>query len=173
MIRASSNIHVGVAAAARPCAQAWQNPSRKLVLSSRAISSGGGAWKHLKIDDLKEPGSCFRSLHNPPSLLARRPPQSQRSSNNFLRRSCYTLAKYTAGATTASDATMATSKPDQFRLPTDVRPTHYDVTIKTDLEKLKFEGFVKIECVLKSVIFAYNILILLIQSRCEEHNIFH
>ncbi|KAG6885073.1 hypothetical protein C0993_006152 [Termitomyces sp. T159_Od127] len=33
---------------------------------------------------------------------------------------------------------------DEYRLPTDVRPLHYDVTIKTDLEKLEFEGFVNI-----------------------------
>ena len=35
---------------------------------------------------------------------------------------------------------------DHYRLPTDVRPTHYDLTIRTDLEKEKFAGFVKIEC---------------------------
>lgn len=33
---------------------------------------------------------------------------------------------------------------DQLRLPTNVKPLHYDVTIRTDLEKLEFEGFVKI-----------------------------
>ncbi|KAG6832426.1 hypothetical protein H0H87_001586 [Tephrocybe sp. NHM501043] len=33
---------------------------------------------------------------------------------------------------------------DQYRLPTDVKPKHYDVTIKTDLGRLEFEGFVKI-----------------------------
>ena len=36
---------------------------------------------------------------------------------------------------------------DQYRLPTNVKPTHYDVTIKTDLEKFKFQGFVKIKWV--------------------------
>ncbi|TFK42895.1 peptidase family M1-domain-containing protein [Crucibulum laeve] len=41
-------------------------------------------------------------------------------------------------------STTATSQqPDQYRLPIDVKPTHYDVTIKTDLESLTFEGFVK------------------------------
>jgi aminopeptidase 2 len=30
----------------------------------------------------------------------------------------------------------------EFRLPTDVRPTHYDLTIRTDLEKQTFDGFV-------------------------------
>ena len=36
---------------------------------------------------------------------------------------------------------------DRYRLPTDARPKLYDLTIRTDLEKEKFTGFVKIECV--------------------------
>ncbi|KAH9964734.1 peptidase family M1-domain-containing protein [Lactifluus volemus] len=32
-----------------------------------------------------------------------------------------------------------------YRLPTDVRPRHYDLTIRTDLEKERFAGFVKID----------------------------
>ncbi|TCD67017.1 Aminopeptidase 2 mitochondrial [Steccherinum ochraceum] len=32
--------------------------------------------------------------------------------------------------------------PSKYRLPTDVKPTHYDLTIRTDLENLKFDGFV-------------------------------
>jgi aminopeptidase 2 len=35
----------------------------------------------------------------------------------------------------------------RFRLPKVARPTHYDLTICTDLEKLSFEGFVAIQCV--------------------------
>ncbi|KAI0340189.1 leucyl aminopeptidase [Trametopsis cervina] len=31
---------------------------------------------------------------------------------------------------------------EEYRLPTDVKPKHYDVTVRTDLEKLKFDGFV-------------------------------
>lgn len=34
---------------------------------------------------------------------------------------------------------------DEYRLPTNVKPTHYDVTIKTDLENQTFEGFVRID----------------------------
>jgi len=34
---------------------------------------------------------------------------------------------------------------DEYRLPTNVKPTHYDVTIKTDIENQLFEGFVQIE----------------------------
>ncbi|KAH9169598.1 leucyl aminopeptidase [Lactarius sanguifluus] len=42
---------------------------------------------------------------------------------------------------------MATSETvsDHYRLPTEVRPRHYDLTIRTDLEKEKFTGFVKID----------------------------
>ncbi|KAH8983497.1 leucyl aminopeptidase [Lactarius akahatsu] len=42
---------------------------------------------------------------------------------------------------------MATSEhaSDHYRLPTDVRPRHYDLTIRTDLEKEIFTGFVKID----------------------------
>lgn len=39
----------------------------------------------------------------------------------------------------------STITPDQYRLPLDVKPTHYEVTVKTDLEKLTFNGFVNIQ----------------------------
>ncbi|KAK0197309.1 leucyl aminopeptidase [Armillaria mellea] len=39
-------------------------------------------------------------------------------------------------------STVATADPN--RLPTNVKPTHYDVTIRTDLENLTFEGFATI-----------------------------
>ena len=34
---------------------------------------------------------------------------------------------------------------DEYRLPTNIKPTHYDVTIKTDIENQVFEGFVQIK----------------------------
>ncbi|PFH52379.1 hypothetical protein AMATHDRAFT_140150 [Amanita thiersii Skay4041] len=40
--------------------------------------------------------------------------------------------------------TSPTAPQDNYRLPVDVKPTHYDITIKTDLEKLEFQGFVRI-----------------------------
>lgn len=45
--------------------------------------------------------------------------------------------------------TMSTATPveDPYRLPTNVKPIHYDITIKTDLEDLTFQGFVKIKYV--------------------------
>ena len=42
---------------------------------------------------------------------------------------------------------MADSDPQHYRLPTDVVPSHYDLTVWTDLENKKFEGVVYIECV--------------------------
>lgn len=47
----------------------------------------------------------------------------------------------------ASSAPATTAPASEFRLPTDVKPVHYDVTIRTDLEKLTFDGFVKVEYV--------------------------
>ncbi|GLB35338.1 putative aminopeptidase [Lyophyllum shimeji] len=43
-----------------------------------------------------------------------------------------------------STAPTSVAKSNEYRLPTNVKPVHYDVTIKTDLEKLEFDGFVKI-----------------------------
>lgn len=33
-----------------------------------------------------------------------------------------------------------------YRLPTDVKPTHYDLVIRTDLKQSKFDGVVKVQC---------------------------
>jgi aminopeptidase 2 len=33
---------------------------------------------------------------------------------------------------------------DEHRLPTNVKPTHYDLVVRTDLEGLTFQGVVKI-----------------------------
>lgn len=44
-------------------------------------------------------------------------------------------------------ATPATMSADEHRLPTDLKPLHYDLTIKTDLQELNFSGQVKVECV--------------------------
>lgn len=48
----------------------------------------------------------------------------------------------------ANMASMTLQGEEKYRLPTHVQPTHYDVTIRTDLEDLTFKGFVKIRCVL-------------------------
>ncbi|KAF8311311.1 leucyl aminopeptidase [Clavulina sp. PMI_390] len=38
-----------------------------------------------------------------------------------------------------------TTDPNDYRLPTNIRPTHYDLTFKTDLEGLKFYGYAIID----------------------------
>lgn len=57
------------------------------------------------------------------------------------RRSCFTHSRMSAGAPTT------TKDPSEYRLPTNVKPTHYDVTVRTDLDKLKFDGFVTVQYV--------------------------
>lgn len=42
-------------------------------------------------------------------------------------------------------ASAPASAQQDYRLPTDVKPTHYDLTVWTDLENSKFEGIVHIE----------------------------
>ena len=43
-----------------------------------------------------------------------------------------------------STTTTQPSYTSQYRLPTNVKPSHYDLTIQTDLDKLTFNGYVKI-----------------------------
>ncbi|KAJ4488175.1 leucyl aminopeptidase [Lentinula aciculospora] len=46
---------------------------------------------------------------------------------------------------TATMSTIASESPaSKFRLPTNVKPTHYDLTIRTDLDKLTFDGTVTV-----------------------------
>src|SRR5258708_6749678 len=46
----------------------------------------------------------------------------------------------------SSDSNQSTrEKPADYRLPTNVKPKHYDLTFKTDLEGLKFWGYAIIE----------------------------
>jgi hypothetical protein len=62
---------------------------------------------------------------------------SSRASTRF----CSTIALM------ASSKPFADKAPEEYRLPLDVKPTHYDVTLRTDLNSLTFDGFVKIEYV--------------------------
>ena len=63
-----------------------------------------------------------------------------------ITRNCFTHTRMASGPL-AQD----TKPRDEYRLPTDVKPTHYDLTIRTDLEKLKFDGFVVAQYVLKYI----------------------
>lgn len=53
---------------------------------------------------------------------------------------------------------MSASQQDstEFRLPTNVKPLHYDLTFKTDLEALTFKGFGIIECVTSPLPLLYD-----------------
>ena len=57
----------------------------------------------------------------------------------------------------------------QFRLPVDVRPTHYSLTIKTDLEKKVFQGYVVIEYerLALTIYFIDLVTASSLQSRCS------
>lgn len=62
-------------------------------------------------------------------------------------RGCITGQRFFCSGNKSSG--LATMEPvtahTEHRLPTDVKPIHYDLTIRTDLEELKFDGSVKIE----------------------------
>jgi len=62
----------------------------------------------------------------------------------------FCLAIFHHGPPGVSASLMASSSEnasDRYHLPTEVCPRHYDLTIRTDLEKEKFTGFAKIVCV--------------------------
>jgi hypothetical protein len=77
-------------------------------------------------------------------LRPRRESRLSSPASCFPRRTCFTHAGRVSAPFNMED--ISASEAEQFRLPTDVRPTHYDITIRTDLEKLSFEGFASIEC---------------------------
>lgn len=89
--------------------------------------------------------TLFRGRNSLPILshTFRTPPASSSLQNKpVLSRPCSFLHHPSASVSAA----MSFKGPlDHYRLPTDVRPRHYDLTIRTDLEKEKFSGFVKIE----------------------------
>jgi len=67
---------------------------------------------------------------------------------------------------------------DQYRLPANVKATHYDVTIKTDLESLTFQGLVNIKYVLLFIIIPkgfrqHNSVHFIRKSRCCCWNLCH
>ena len=41
---------------------------------------------------------------------------------------------------------------DAYRLPTNLKPTHYDLVVQTDIEKLAFKGYVTIQYVAPGLI---------------------
>ena len=93
------------------------------------------------------------SLYNPPpsnplrTISHPRPHTALASSSTLGRvRSCFTSANTPfAASAIMSSASKDTVPRDAYRLPTDVCPTHYDVTVRTDLDKELFEGIVRVE----------------------------
>lgn len=83
----------------------------------------------FKTDTPKLPRRVITSLSFPPSIKPR------------------LSSRLDVAAMSTSASTPAV---DEYRLPLDVKPTHYDVIIKTDLEQFTFEGVVKIKCVSSS-----------------------
>ncbi|CAL1703777.1 unnamed protein product [Somion occarium] len=76
---------------------------------------------------------------NPSRRSPHRPTSFPHTFTLSLSRSCssHSFLSMSTGATAET-----TKDPNQYRLPTDLKPTHYDLTIHTDLEKLKFNGFI-------------------------------
>lgn len=64
--------------------------------------------------------------------------------------------------------------PDPYRLPLDVKPVHYDVTVRTDLEKLTFSGFVRVRYVqgLVYILKASEDIIIVLMSKPRPHRSF-
>lgn len=62
------------------------------------------------------------------------------------RRACSTNS--TPRSSTATTSNMSISAEVNYRLPTNVRPTHYDVTVRTDIPGSKFDGIVTVQYVL-------------------------
>ena len=50
-----------------------------------------------------------------------------------------------------STAAATAPDPKEYRLPTNVKATHYDITIKTDLENLTFNGIAKVRYALVAI----------------------
>ena len=66
---------------------------------------------------------------------------------------------------------MSAADPQDYRLPTDVAPSHYDLTVWTDLENKKFEGVVYIEYVkFPSPLVSVNVIVstMLTRSRAAS-----
>lgn len=127
-----------------------RNAAHPLRLPMRAL----GSWADIHhIDSPSQtlafpykPGPGIRShtsLVSKPHTPARLSPLSRRLPNfRLAARFCSTHTRMTAGPVPTPDPTKSD---DEFRLPTDLKPTHYDITVRTDLEKLKFDGFVKVQ----------------------------
>jgi hypothetical protein len=64
--------------------------------------------------------------------------------------------RYCSSSTTHSVKMAQELATTEYRLPVNVKPRHYDVTIHTDLKELVFNGFVKIRSVINSSSSSYH-----------------
>ena len=71
-------------------------------------------------------------------------PSTEPSATLARLRSCSTHSASRSPATTISD--MSPAEVD-YRLPTNVKPTHYDVTVRTDISASQFDGVVTVQYV--------------------------
>lgn len=103
------------------------------------------AWRTIR-RHLRVPADQIdsRCAHTAPRILLKHPPRPALLplSSSPLVRHCFTHAKM------AGPPPVATKPAEQYRLPTNVKPVHYDVTIRTDLKALKFDGYVTAQYVL-------------------------
>ena len=72
--------------------------------------------------------------------------------------SCFKSLLAQPSSESANMTLLAPQGEEKYRLPTNVKPTHYDITIRTDLEDLTFSGFVKIRCVLYRSVVALPVI---------------
>lgn len=122
---------------------AWASPRRALHAPAHPIDSR----VHLNAPHgvtLHGAHACARAPTLPPALPRHAHAHAHVRPFAQHTRTCFTLARM-------SSAVSAPTQPaEKYRLPTNVRPTHYDLTVRTDLKGLKFDGYVTAQCVFRS-----------------------
>lgn len=126
------------------------------ALARRARSPPSSTWQHVharglarvvfapSIDSRLEacgPFSLRDCIYRPSLRAGSRSSRFPHLCPPRLARSCFTHARMSAGPVAVPTDTPA----DKFRLPTSVKPAHYDLTVRTDLEKLVFDGYVTVQ----------------------------
>lgn len=86
-------------------------------------------------------GSILRLEIGPTVRAASRWPQASYRAHQFIRPFPSFLR------TMATQPVTTSTQSDHYRLPLTVTPKHYDLTFQTDLEKLSFEGYAKVQSV--------------------------
>lgn len=131
IVRRQLSVHrTGLRRLGRLKSEPWQSTAKWLHSTSSTTTSAG---RVTSISD--------RAHH---ALSDLRPKHRLSRSANFLPRRPYCAFHPIAMSTVGTPASTTTS-PDEHRLPVNVKPVHYDLTIRTDLEKLEFDGSVAIE----------------------------